>query len=39
MIKEAEFNQIIDTKDDPIHRKTIYVISVNTEDCIVPRDP
>jgi alpha-aminoadipic semialdehyde synthase len=39
VIKEAEFNQIVATKDDPVHRKTIYVININTEDCIVPRDP
>lgn len=39
IIKEAEFNKILETKNDPIHRKTIYVININTEDCIVSRDP
>ncbi len=27
------------TKDDPTHQNTIYVITINTEDCIEPRDP
>jgi alpha-aminoadipic semialdehyde synthase len=38
-IKAEDFEKFWETKDDPIHRKTIYVVNINTEDCIVPRDP
>jgi alpha-aminoadipic semialdehyde synthase len=38
-IKAEDFEKFWETKDDPIHRKSIYVVNINTEDCIVPRDP
>ena len=38
-INSEELEAIWADKENPKHRTTIYVVSVNTEDCIVPLDP
>ena len=34
-----EVEKIYLDKDNPNHRKTIYVVNINSEDTIVPKDP
>ena len=38
-VTPAELEQVWATKDDPKHQKTIYMVCINTEDCMVPLDP
>ena len=37
-ITPSELEEVWATKDDPKHRKTIYLVSINTEDCMEPLD-
>jgi alpha-aminoadipic semialdehyde synthase len=38
-IKAKEVESIMADRDNPVHRKTIYLVNINTEDCIESRDP
>ena len=38
-IKPEEVEKIWADRENPEHCKTIYVVNINTEDCIVPLDP
>ena len=38
-ISPDEVEKLCQNKEDPQHKKTIYVVNINSEDTIVPRDP
>ena len=38
MVQPGDLEGLCANKDDPKHRKTIYVVNINSEDVIVPRD-
>ena len=38
-ITPQQLEEVWTTREDPKHRKTIYLVSVNTEDCMEPLDP
>lgn len=38
-IKPNDIAKLMEDKDNAQHRTTIYVVNINTEDCMVPRDP
>ena len=38
-IKPDEVAKIWKDRENPEHCKTIYVVNINTEDCMVPLDP
>ena len=38
MVKPSDLESLCANKNDPKHRKTIYVVNINSEDVIVPRD-
>ena len=38
-ISPDQVQKLCENKEDPQHKKTIYVVNVNSEDVIVPRDP
>lgn len=39
IISPKEIADLVAHKDDIKHRTTIYLVTINTEDCIEPRDP
>lgn len=38
-ISPDEIKKLVEDKDNPNHRKTIYLVNINSEDVMVPRDP